>query len=213
MADQLNMNNLSLGESQHAPRRSGGGEFDPSAYESVHARGSTRSPALGPALIAIALCATHRRFSDGAPSMNGHFDGPRLGEGGWGGALTFTPRGGNGFDRNVYGNFVQGGGGQWRDGKHIPGPSNPRIERELLGVPNDSNVQHSSINSEKPAWRGSSTTVSLIRSWVRQLRGTERLSHEQRNSMTPTAYCTKVLLQSIQASKPDRHVSRQPPTV
>ncbi|KAI5250743.1 hypothetical protein E4T42_04733 [Aureobasidium subglaciale] len=87
----------------------------------------------------------------------------RLGEGGWGGAPTFTPRGGNGFDRNVYGNPGQGGGGQWRDGKHIPGPPNPRVERELLGVPNDPNVQYSSINFEKPAWRGSSTTASLMR--------------------------------------------------
>jgi ATP-dependent RNA helicase DDX3X len=77
--------------------------------------------------------------------------------GGWGGAPTFTPRGGNGFDRNAYGNPGQGGGqqargsgdGQWKDGKHVPGPSNPRVERELFGVPNDPNVQHSGINFEK----------------------------------------------------------------
>jgi len=74
-----------------------------------------------------------------------------------GGAPTFTPRGGNGFDRNAYGNPGQGGGqqargsgdGQWKDGKHVPGPSNPRVERELFGVPNDPNVQHSGINFEK----------------------------------------------------------------
>lgn len=63
MADQLNMNNLSLNESQHAPRQNGG--FVRSAYIPPHARGSARGPAPGPAAM------------DGAPPMNGHFDGPR----------------------------------------------------------------------------------------------------------------------------------------
>ncbi|KAG9594005.1 DEAD-domain-containing protein, partial [Aureobasidium melanogenum] len=146
MADQLNMGNLSLSESQHAPRQNGNGGFVRSAYIPPHARGSARGPAP----------------MDGAPPMNGHYDGPRpgygagRGGGGWGGAPTFTPRGGNGFDRNAYGNPGHGGqqargsgDGQWKDGKHIPGPSNPRIERELFGIPNDPNVQHSGINFEK----------------------------------------------------------------
>ena len=83
-----------------------------------------------------------------------------MGRGGnWGGAPAFTPRGGGnnwdnsprggpGFDRNAYGNPGAGGGGggasargsgdgQWRDGKHVPGPTNPRVERELFGVAND----------------------------------------------------------------------------
>ncbi|CAD0110784.1 unnamed protein product [Aureobasidium uvarum] len=155
MADQLNMNNLSLSESQHAPRQNGNGGFVRSAYIPPHARGSTRGPAPGPAAM------------DGAPPMNAcnwltkifrpGFGAGRGGGGGWGGAPTFTPRGGNGFDRNAYGNPGQGGGqqargsgdGQWKDGKHIPGPSNPRVERELFGVPNDPNVQHSGINFEK----------------------------------------------------------------
>lgn len=38
------------------------------------------------------------------------------------------------------------GDGQWRDGKHIPGPSNPRVERELFGVPNDPTKQQTGIN-------------------------------------------------------------------
>ena len=72
-------------------------------------------------------------------------------------APDFSPRGPNGntnwsapdgqrrpFDPNAYGNpgygASHGGGapargsgdGQWRDGKHIPGPPNPRLERELF---------------------------------------------------------------------------------
>ena len=38
------------------------------------------------------------------------------------------------------------GDGQWRDGKHIPGPVNQRVERELFGVPNDPSKQQTGIN-------------------------------------------------------------------
>jgi ATP-dependent RNA helicase DDX3X len=38
------------------------------------------------------------------------------------------------------------GDGQWRDGKHVPGPANPRVERELFGVPNDPSKQQTGIN-------------------------------------------------------------------
>lgn len=92
-----------------------------------------------------------------------------MGRGGnWGGAPAFTPRGGNNnwdnspkgnFDRNAYGNPGAGGApsgnargsgdGQWRDGKHIPGPANPRVERELFGVADDPLKQQSGINFEK----------------------------------------------------------------
>ena len=57
------------------------------------------------------------------------------------------PRGGGGFDRNAYGGGgAHGGGGRqpggsgdgrWVDGKHVPGPSNPRVERELFGEPKE----------------------------------------------------------------------------
>ena len=64
------------------------------------------------------------------------------------------------FDTGAYGkpgggSYGGGGGGggargagdgQWRDGKHIPGPANPRVERELFGVPNDPSKTHSGIN-------------------------------------------------------------------
>ena len=38
------------------------------------------------------------------------------------------------------------GDGQWRDGKHIPGPPNARLENELFGSPNDPSKVHSGIN-------------------------------------------------------------------
>ena len=38
------------------------------------------------------------------------------------------------------------GDGQWRDGQHIPGPQNLKLERELFGVANDPNQSHTGIN-------------------------------------------------------------------
>lgn len=38
------------------------------------------------------------------------------------------------------------GDGQWRDGQHIPGPANARVERELFGLPNDPSKQQTGIN-------------------------------------------------------------------
>ena len=38
------------------------------------------------------------------------------------------------------------GDGQWRDGKHLPGPVNQRLERELFGVVNDPTKIHTGIN-------------------------------------------------------------------
>ena len=38
------------------------------------------------------------------------------------------------------------GDGQWRDGRHIPGPANARLERELFGAPNDPSKVQSGIN-------------------------------------------------------------------
>lgn len=93
----------------------------------------------------------------------------------WANAPNFTPRGfaapaaaavtgwdnssNRAFDVNAYGkpgggsNAYGGGGaargsgdGQWRDGKHIPGPANQRLERELFGVPNDPTKLQTGIN-------------------------------------------------------------------
>jgi ATP-dependent RNA helicase DDX3X len=87
-----------------------------------------------------------------------------------------APRGGNNwnsgggppsFNKNAYGNPAAGGNagagagghggapargggdGQWRDGKHIAGPANPRVERELFGVADDPTKQQTGINFEK----------------------------------------------------------------
>jgi ATP-dependent RNA helicase DDX3X len=69
MADQLNMNNLSLGESQHAPQQNGNGNgFVRSAYIPPHARGSAGGPAPG----------GREHDFDGAHHMNGNgFAGPK----------------------------------------------------------------------------------------------------------------------------------------
>ncbi|KAL8695503.1 MAG: hypothetical protein Q9218_000081 [Villophora microphyllina] len=84
----------------------------------------------------------------------------------WANAPDFTPRAtaavggwdsssGNtrNFDPNAYGKPGAYGGsargsgeGQWRDGKHIPGPANPKIERELFGAPNDPTKLQTGIN-------------------------------------------------------------------
>lgn len=89
---------------------------------------------------------------------------------GWANAPNFTPRGreapqgGAGwggapqgrFDAGAYGKPGGGGGsargsgdGAWKDGKHVPGPPNQRLERDLFGVPNDPSKQHTGINFEK----------------------------------------------------------------
>src|SRR5258705_12335007 len=39
--------------------------------------------------------------------------------------------------------------GTWKDGKHIPGSRNPRLEKELYGEPEDPMKQHTGINFEK----------------------------------------------------------------
>jgi len=101
---------------------------------------------------------------------------PPAGSNGWAAAPNFTPRtngsGGGGygdgyetnrFNPSAYGKPSGGSGygssggggarghgdGQWKDGKHVPGPANQRLERDLFGVPNDPSKQHSGINFEK----------------------------------------------------------------
>jgi ATP-dependent RNA helicase DDX3X len=103
------------------------------------------------------------RFDGPPPGANGNWananaqaftprgrDGPQ-GGGGWGGAAPGK------FEPSAYGKPGGGGGGNargsgdgaWKDGKHVPGPANPRIERELFGVPNDPTKQQTGINFEK----------------------------------------------------------------
>ena len=66
-----------------------------------------------------------------------------------------------GFDRNAYSggggssgaggarSHTGAGDGQWRDGKHVPGPANARVERELFGVADDPSKTVTGINFEK----------------------------------------------------------------
>ena len=87
------------------------------------------------------------------PRAGGYGGGPQVATGGW--DSSSAPR----FDPNAYGSRGGGSGsyggggtargsgdGQWRDGKHIPGPANPRVERELFGIPNDPSKLQTGIN-------------------------------------------------------------------
>jgi len=148
------MNGLSLKDSQHAPPPGQHNGFqERSAYIPPHmrnSRGGPPPPAPG---------GPH-----GFPPQN-DLHGVRNSGGNWGAAQTFTPRGGNNWENNSHGprggergSYGGSGGGrantgagdgQWRDGKHVPGPANPRVERELFGVPNDPLKQQTGINFEK----------------------------------------------------------------
>ncbi|KAH8763944.1 ATP-dependent RNA helicase ded1 [Hyaloscypha sp. PMI_1271] len=171
MADQLNMNGLSLN----------GGPGEQRSYIPPHMRAKMGAgPAPGgppPAGGPPAMNGGINGSAWAAPAANGFAAGDaRSGGGNWASAPDFTPRG-NGaapagrpswdtagqnpaFNRNAYGNPAAGGGsapssargagdGQWRDGKHIAGPPNPRLERELFGVADDPTKQQTGINFEK----------------------------------------------------------------
>ncbi|KAF4554073.1 ATP-dependent RNA helicase DED1 [Elsinoe fawcettii] len=182
MADNLNMQGLSLKDSQHAPQGPNGHfEGGRSAYIPPHMRGAPGPRQNGPPPPAAngfdGAPPAGKPFAGGPPNgYNGPSGpggpggpGPNM-NGGWGGAPSFTPRGRGGggagwnneggpragFDRNAYGAPGAGGGaprgsgdGQWKDGKHIPGPANQRLERELFGVANDPTKQQTGINFEK----------------------------------------------------------------
>ncbi|EXJ78961.1 hypothetical protein A1O3_08461 [Capronia epimyces CBS 606.96] len=75
-----------------------------------------------------------RPFNPNAYGAPGH-------GGGHGGGYSGGHGGGYG------GNSARGSGdGQWKDGQHIPGPANPKVERELFGAPDDPSKSHSGIN-------------------------------------------------------------------
>ncbi|KAL6156114.1 DEAD-box ATP-dependent RNA helicase [Exserohilum turcicum] len=175
MADQLDMGRLNINDSQHNSQNGFSGER--SAYIPPHLRGRQGGPG-GPAQMDGPPMANGGGGGGlnssawgpgghGPPPMNGNGNGG----GGWANAPNFTPRGppgggwggggghrggGGGFDSNGYGKSGGGGGsargsgdGAWKDGKHVPGPPNPRLERDLFGVPNDPSKQHTGINFEK----------------------------------------------------------------
>ncbi|KAI1503513.1 DEAD-domain-containing protein [Biscogniauxia marginata] len=174
MADQLNMGGLSLGDQQQPP--TGGRSYIPPHMRNKVASGGNApiAAAAPPPAAAVnglnnSAWAGNNNY-DARPAPGGWGAAPdfpppsasqRPGPGGWN-------NNNKGFDRNAYGNPAAGGGGggggnsggsggyargsgdgQWRDGKHIPGPPNPRVERDLFGVPNDPSKQQTGINFEK----------------------------------------------------------------
>ncbi|RYP41151.1 hypothetical protein DL769_011650 [Monosporascus sp. CRB-8-3] len=169
MADQLNMGGLSLAEQQQGPPQ-------PRSYIPPHMRGKMggANNAMGPGPAPGHPPAAMNGLNNSAWAGNNSYDA-RPAPGGWAGPNGPGPDGPNpgyppqrhghqggwnnrpAFDRNAYGNPGAGGGGpargsgdgQWRDGKHIPGPPNPRMERELFGLPDDPSKQHTGINFEK----------------------------------------------------------------
>ncbi|KAI0459763.1 DEAD-domain-containing protein [Xylaria acuta] len=165
MAEQLNMNGLSLND--QAPPPVGGR----SSYIPPHMRGKAGAGGNAPMGPPGPPPAAMNGLNQSAWSGNNNYDA-RPGPDGWGPppghAPEFPPQpqqpqrqqqggwGNRNFDRNAYGSPASGGGhargsgdGQWRDGKHIPGPPNPRVERELFGTPDDPSKQHTGINFEK----------------------------------------------------------------
>ena len=71
------------------------------------------------------------------PAFNANaYGNPRSGGGSYGGGSS----GGSGYSARGSGD------GQWKDGVHVPGPPNQRLERELFGVPNDGTKQTTGIN-------------------------------------------------------------------
>lgn len=124
-------------------------------------------------LSGLYFCQVFMRFSVLALLISPNSTAPaRPPANGWASAPTFTPSaaatnaaGGSGwdvppprprraFDSSGYGAPSSGrhtgsGDGRWADGKHIPGPPDPTLERELFGVPNDPTKQNIGINFEK----------------------------------------------------------------
>ncbi|EXJ96481.1 hypothetical protein A1O1_01607 [Capronia coronata CBS 617.96] len=171
MADSLNVNGLSLNDSKHAPQGPMiGGR---SAYIPPHLRGSVAAPR-GPPTTGMDGAGPQPAPQSGPQGLNGNaWANNTNSNGSWGnaagpGAPGPQPNGWAGqgaprpFNPNAYGapggghgghgggyggNAARGSGdGQWKDGQHVPGPQNPKVERELFGIPNDPSKTHTGIN-------------------------------------------------------------------
>ncbi|KAI2473759.1 DEAD-domain-containing protein [Annulohypoxylon bovei var. microspora] len=177
MADQLNMGGLSLADQQAQPRsyipphmrgKVGAVTNAPPPAAAPPPMGAGGPPPNMNGLNSSAWAGNNSFDARPAPGWDAapNYPAPqRQGPGNWNNNRQ--------FDRNAYGNPAAGGGGsgggggggssggsgggyargsgdgQWRDGKHIPGPPNPRMERELFGTPDDPSKQHTGINFEK----------------------------------------------------------------
>ncbi|KAK1760898.1 P-loop containing nucleoside triphosphate hydrolase protein [Echria macrotheca] len=175
MADQLSsgMGNMSL-DSAPAPTQMGGGQPRRS-YIPPHMRGKMEAtnappPMNGPVSNGLnqSAWAGNNNYDARGGGWTGGPGGPGpTGPPGWGNRQP--GQGGGNFNPNAYrgnmdiraaggagggagggGGYARGSGdGQWRDGKHIIGPANPRVERELFGTADDPSKQHTGINFEK----------------------------------------------------------------
>ncbi|RYP00732.1 hypothetical protein DL766_000939 [Monosporascus sp. MC13-8B] len=175
MADQLNMGGLSLADQQQGPPQPRS-YIPPHMRGKMGGANNAMGPGPAPGPVPGPPPAAMNGLNNSAWAGNNSYDA-RPAPGGWAGPNGPGPDGPNpgyppqrhghqggwnnrpAFDRNAYGNPGAGGGGgghargsgdgQWRDGKHIPGPPNPRMERELFGLPDDPSKQHTGINFEK----------------------------------------------------------------
>ncbi|KAL8419142.1 hypothetical protein RB594_002372 [Gaeumannomyces avenae] len=173
MADQLNMGGLNLGHGgpgagprSYIPPHMRGKVGGPGMNGPPPPMNNDPTPAGANGLNKSAWSGNQGQDFDtrGGGNWGGQGGGPPRG-GGYGGGgnrPSFNPTayggggGGQGGNNNSGGGGGGGGGyargsgdGQWRDGKHVPGPANPRVERELFGTPDDPSKQHTGINFEK----------------------------------------------------------------
>ncbi|EMD39189.1 hypothetical protein CERSUDRAFT_81950 [Gelatoporia subvermispora B] len=129
-----------------------------SAYVPPHLRSSQRA-ASTPAVPTDGNGWNDSRSS--TPSSRGGYGGGR-GDRTSSGAFTSSRGGGSGgrWGGDSRESFYGGGGGResgprdsgngvWKDGVHIPGSRNPRMEKELYGDIDDPSKQHTGINFEK----------------------------------------------------------------
>ncbi|KJZ80439.1 ATP-dependent RNA helicase DED1 [Hirsutella minnesotensis 3608] len=173
MADQLNMNGLNLGpEGGQQPRRSyipphlrnrpgpppmNGGPPPNGAPAPGPAPGPVPNGAAGPNGLGNSAWASQGYAGPPPGNWPNGTDAPPMHQnnrrGGWSGGRGggYSGGGHEGHSGGGGGNYTArgSGDGQWRDGKHIPGPANPRVERELFGTADDPSKQHTGINFEK----------------------------------------------------------------
>ncbi|KFG81115.1 ATP-dependent RNA helicase ded-1 [Metarhizium anisopliae] len=156
MAEQLNMGGLSLGDGQQ-PQRS---------YIPPHMRNRPSAPPAAAPMNGGAPNGAPNGLNNSSWAGNNtnyagrqqNNYGPDGGapptfqsnrRGGWGGRGGGYSGGHDGHSGGGGYTARGSGDGQWRDGKHIPGPANPRLERDLFGTADDPSKQHTGINFEK----------------------------------------------------------------
>lgn len=81
-------------------------------------------------------------------SRSGHVT-PDRGGNKWGGDRPHSAGGWSTPQKEYRGGGGEHGYGIWKDGIHVPGARNNRLEKELFGDPDDPSKQHTGINFEK----------------------------------------------------------------